>query len=401
MKNKVACCYLTHEHPEVIEEVLGNIRKSYSDLGIDIYVYDSSVGDATEKIVEKYASDGLGGLYYVSVRFIKGITGGDEKFLYVIAGNDLNGHYDYIWPTKDRCWFTGDTLTDICSAIDEDPDVVFVADERDRFELTTTPLKHEYTDPVEFFADYGALTTNWEGLIRRTDTMLDPIDWDDYAARFNVGKSNNFNQTVSTFARLSEMDRCSIRVIQNGIDDKHYSDKAASLWTSMLYDIWIGKWIPAIYSLPELYDEYKLQVIKTQLGHVALFGSNDSLIVMRDAGQLTDDRVEQLSSMWGMISRLPLSNLKRIVAHDEKALFEELYEEYVRSFAEHDYEKGYYMFFQNNWLAERFAIEDYVDLGLSYYIYHSEIQKRGYSVLFDSVDSVEGLLERFRMFSKG
>lgn len=64
MKNRVACCYLTHEHPEVMDEVLGKICRSYGEKGIDIYVYDSSTEDNTRLVVEKYRNMGLCSLIY-------------------------------------------------------------------------------------------------------------------------------------------------------------------------------------------------------------------------------------------------------------------------------------------------------------------------------------------------
>ncbi len=309
MKNRVACCYLTHEHPDVIREVLGHICSEYGKKGIDIYIYDSSAGEETEKIVAEYDAKGLCGLYYIDAGSFGGRDGGNDKYLHVLRGDGLSGHYDYIWPTKDRCWFEGETLDRVCEAIDEDHDIVFAVDERDRYELITKLSKDVYTDPVEFFGDYGALTTNWECLIRRTDTMLDPIEWVRYESLYGISGMNNFNQTLSLFVRLSETDKCSIRVIESGLDDKRYSDKAKPLWTSNLMEVWIDKWIPAIYSLPSIYDGHKLAVIKTQLSHISLFGSNDALVAMRDMGAFTKDRVALLWSMWAMISRLPVTNL--------------------------------------------------------------------------------------------
>ncbi|MBO4905253.1 MAG: glycosyltransferase family 2 protein [Lachnospiraceae bacterium] len=399
MKNRVACCYLTHEHPDVISEVLGHICGEYGKKGIDIYIYDSSAGDETGKIVAEYAAKGLCGLYYIEAGSFGGRDGGNDKYLHVLRGDGLNGHYDYIWPTKDRCWFEGETLDRICEAIDEDHDIVFAVDERDRYELITKRPKDVYTDPVEFFGDYGALTTNWECLIRRTDTMLDPVDWVRYESLYGISGTNNFNQTLSTFVRLTETDKCSIRVIESGLDDKRYSEKAKPLWKSNLMEVWIDKWIPAIYSLSSVYDGHKLAVIKTQLSHISLFGSNDAIVAMRDMGAFTEDRVALLTSMWSMISRLPITNLERILAGEEDKLFEEEYEEYLRSFAEHDYEKGYYLFIRNGRMTDRFPKDRYRILALSYYMFMKEIRRSGRSLLFEGIDSVDALVERFGTLS--
>lgn len=400
MKNRVACCYLTHEHPEVMDEVLGKICRPYGEKGIDIYVYDSSTEDNTRLVVEKYRNMGLCSLIYVPMQFAKGRDGGNEKYLYVLKGYGLEGHYDYIWPTKDRCWFEGETLDRICELIDRDMDIVFAADERDRFEIIINPIKEVYDDPVEFFEVYGALTTNWECLIRRRDTMTDSVDWDEYSEKYNVGSNNNFNQTVSVFARLSEMPSCSIGVISSGIDDKRYSNKAKPLWMDTLFEVWIDKWIPAIFSLPEMYDGYKLNVIKTQLGHISLFGSNDALVTMRNMGLFTKERYGQLSSMWDMISRVPFSNLERIIGNDEKKLFDENYDKYLDSFKDKDYDKGYYLFIQNSSFINKLGNEKYRILALSYYIYLLDMRRGGYSLLFEGVESPEGLIDNFKKYSK-
>ena len=228
--------------------------------------------------------------------------------------------------------------------------------------------------------------------------MLDPIDWEKYGRDNKVGKDNNFNQTLTTFIRLSELDSCSIRVIESGLDDKRYSDKAAPIWKSTIFEIWIDKWIPAIYSLPAVYDGYKLSVIKTQLSHISLFGSNDALLFLKNSGAITAPRMELLRSMWDMISRVPLENLERIMAGDEKTLFEEQYDAFNASFIEKDYEKAYYLFIQNGWMSERLSKEDYRMIALSFYIL-SRDTRRGYSHLFEGVDSVKALIERFKKLS--
>lgn len=72
MKNRVACCYLTYNHPEAMDEVLEHICVPYGEKGIDIYVYDSSENNDTENVVGKYIEKGQCRLFYVPVRFIKG-----------------------------------------------------------------------------------------------------------------------------------------------------------------------------------------------------------------------------------------------------------------------------------------------------------------------------------------
>ena len=166
----------------------------------------------------------------------------------------------------------------------------------------------------------------------------------------------------------------------------------------MIFEIWIDKWIPAIYSLPAVYDGYKLSVIKTQLSHISLFGSNDALLSLKNSGVITDSRMEILRSMWNLISRVPVENLERIMADDDSSLFEEQHVEFNRAFEEKDYEKAYYLFIQNGWMRERFTKEEYRAIALSFYILSMDM-RRGYSYLFENIDSVKGLIDRFKKLS--
>ena len=52
MNSTVACCYLTYNHPEVVEQILERICDTYREKGIDIYYYDSSTDEKTEEIIK-------------------------------------------------------------------------------------------------------------------------------------------------------------------------------------------------------------------------------------------------------------------------------------------------------------------------------------------------------------
>ena len=39
MTHNIACCYLTHNHPHVVKEVLDEVLDYYNENGIDIYIY--------------------------------------------------------------------------------------------------------------------------------------------------------------------------------------------------------------------------------------------------------------------------------------------------------------------------------------------------------------------------
>lgn len=393
MKNSLACCYLTYNHPETVDDVLMNICESYAKHGVDIYFYDSSDGDETKDIVYKYINLGFGNIYYIDVKFIKS---GDEKLIYILQGNDLKKKYDYIWPSKDRCYYKDEALDQICEAIDENYDVVFSVNEGERWELHLPKVKDFYSDPVEFFEHYGSLTTNWEALIRRTDTMLSEIDWGLYEEKYNINGDNSFNQLVSTFVRLSEMDNPRIKVIHESVNGKCYSSYSKSMWRNSIIKIWIENWITAIDTLPSIYDDYKLNVIQSQLKMPLLFGSVDSILDMINDGILTKAVFENIIPIWQIVSNVPQKHVEYLFEDKREELAKEVVETIFVAFKLMKYDDIYNLFKQNMWLKYEMDEVDYRDLTRCLAIYKKSINTTGKSALFNGVDSLDGLLKRYR-----
>ncbi len=67
MDSNIACCYLTHNHPDVVRDVLQHIGDSYEKNGIDIYFYDSSNDTKTREIVEAFMGGKTGHVFYIPV----------------------------------------------------------------------------------------------------------------------------------------------------------------------------------------------------------------------------------------------------------------------------------------------------------------------------------------------
>ena len=84
--------------------------------------------------------------------------------------------------------------------------------EKTRWDVGIKVMQDVYSDPVELYRRYASSSTDWEALIRRRDTMLIPIDWETYERLYGVGSDCNFNQTLTLYARLSEMDACSVKI---------------------------------------------------------------------------------------------------------------------------------------------------------------------------------------------
>lgn len=391
MEYSIACCYLTHNHPSVVKSVLTECCEDYANHGIDIFIYDSSEGKETQKIVEELIAKGHENVYYIDARFI---TTGDEKYIYVLQGYGLPKHYDYIWPSKDRCYYKGETLDEIVRAINQGYDVVFAVSEGNRYELVVPQIQNIYTNCVEFFHHYGQLCTNWESLIRKTETMLDPIDWPQFIVSNRMGAENHFNQPISLFSRLADMSKYTIKIVRNLFGDKIYSNLSSSSWRDSVMSVWIDNWIPAIYNLPNVYDPYKLEVIKSELGVAPLFGSTDSLIELNESNQITNERYGQLTSIWSMITDYPIENFELIMKKEYDMLFSSIVDKFECALANHDYRSAYKIFWENKWLRETYG-EKYSVLVNCFNKYRYELFTNGKSSLFEGVSSVEELISRY------
>lgn len=391
MNNNLACCIFTYNHPDVIGVTVRNMHERYDEHGIDIYIYDSSEGNETKAVIDRLIEGGATNLYYVDAR----AYGGDEKVVCMLKKMGLKKEYDYIWNSKDRCYFIGKALDDIVEATKEGHDIIFGVDETERWEMLMPAVMDVYTDPVLFYSHYGQLATNWECLIRKTKTMLDGYDLDAFIEKYKLGNENPFNQPVSAFARLAELDSCSIKVIHDAGDNRVYDLSVGCGWVNKLYKIWIEKWIAANESLPDIYNEYKDIVIKLETNLPQLFGSNDRFMYFKDGGLYTPEIFEHYKEIWPRVTNLPVKYLEYIAYGRMEELVAEVLDAFDLAFLNQEYDNAYSIFKENKWMKMVYGDDAFADMEIIFEVYKSERNKKGESVLFRGVKSMEELFDRY------
>lgn len=392
MVKTIACVFVTHNHSDVVEQVLPIFIDPYTEHGIDIYYYDSSQDNKTKEIVESYIAKGYHNLFYVDVRFTKSP---DEKLACLYNGYGLQKDYDYIWNVKDRCFFVGKTLDEIVNECQKGYDVVFTVNEEDRWEIDIPKYKDVYHDPVEFFSHYGQLTTNWECLIRKKSTMIDPIEWSFYLDGDELKKDNGFLQVMTLFNRLAEMDDISIRVIHNG-SDKYYSMLTTSSWENIVFLQWIDFWVDMINGLPAIYDPYKLSIIQSETYLPVLFGSIDMLIHRSMEGTITREKFENYRAIWPLVSDIPPEYVDLVLENNLADLVVAITNNFVNALADHDYKTAYRIFINNKWLQQVYE-EQYEKLEKSFEFYKHEMWEHGGSLLFKNVNTTDDLIHNHDM----
>ena len=182
MNHNIACCYLTHNHPSVVKEVLEIVKDYYDQNGIDIYVYDSSTNKETKEIVQGFIDNGVNNLFYIP---INEKLGGDGKLLEIFKGTGLKKKYDYIWPNKDRSYVTKKTAQAIQRESTAGYDCIF---NDCYFPLESERKKYKKIyEKEEFFSEFGWLTTSWDTVLINTQKVLDKICWEEFEKKYDVG----------------------------------------------------------------------------------------------------------------------------------------------------------------------------------------------------------------------
>lgn len=392
-----AFCILTKDHPEVMKEVSLNLYAALTARGFDIYVYDSSEDNRTETLINAWNQAGYNNIYYIDARFTKT---GDEKLLAIYLGYGLKKEYDYIWNAKDRVMYSSDFLDRIVNDMSKNPDVILAGCEEDSYFFTYEKFKDEYTDPVEFFRDFGATTTSWDAIIFNRNTMLKDIDWNYYESEYKIGYSNNFNQPIVLFARLAELEQVKIIVERPEYKDRIFSNKSGSGWSDQTINIWGVKWPAAIDRLPHIYDEYKNHVIKVETMHVCVFGSHGHMIGLASHKYLTKENFDLIRDHFNELSDIPVEYVDMMVEDRIEDLAVKIWGDYNRFFEEKDIDNIIWYHFANEWLDSTLGKDIYEAMQVYFreYLYEQDSIKK--ESFFEGIDSLKSAIEKVKKYYK-
>lgn len=391
MSKKIALCYLTHNHPDTVRDVLEKDADLYQKYEIDVYFCDDGDDTFVPDLIKEYRERGYLNLYFADAHDAEGADG---KYYNVIRQKYVTGEYDYIWPVKDRVYFSEKVLASVKEEAEKDFDALMVVNDFDRWEIKWYPIKDVYDKPEEFFLHYGQLTTNWQSMIFSTKTLLNVNDWSTYETVYHMGSACPFNQTLTTFIRLYELKNPLIRVIHIGVEDIIMTN-GESAWLEHIFDLWIDKWISAIFSLPSIYDSHKMGVVKAETNLFCLFGSVDMLLILRENGVLTSEIYEKYKGIWPNISDVYVSDLELICKWEDEKLYNHIMDQFLDAIEGCDYDRAYYLFCGNGWMSQIWGDKVHEELRVAFYVYRLDRISKGRCDWIEGVDSLESLLERF------
>lgn len=300
-KPSIAMCMFTHNHPETVAQVLAATCLNYYLHGIDVYWYDSSEGDETEKIVRAWINRGYTNLYYVAV---KGLIPGD-KWSIISKGEGLSKQYDYIWPAKDRTIWPSKTLDAVIEHIAECPDIMYLEVRGSASE----PEKTIYGDGITLYQKHSLGLTSIDTTIYKYDSVFS-----DTAAFYEAMENTlSFPHFYMVLKKMAEARNLRLCVLQ-GSRINLYDIKTESGWLGrgQAFKVWKDSWIMVNEALPNCYAPYRDQVIKYVASQPWLLGGIERLKELKAAGALTVENLGEIEKDWERVSDIPFEEVRRI-----------------------------------------------------------------------------------------
>lgn len=300
---EIVMCVPTYNHPNVVEDVLEKSLETYKKYNIDIYYFDSSEDEQTEKIIKKYQHLGYENLKYISV---DSEIDAEEKMKIIFEGSKLLEEYKYIWPIKDRVWFPEDTICKMCTEVKENYDVIFI----EAMKNCKSALNRDmlYDDPVQFYADWAWLTTSIDVLIYNKQTILKDYQVHKFKEKYPQKHNIFWGTYVHLFNELAKK-IYRVKAVKAPI---YNSSLGKSGWDKLTFMIWKNYWVPANEELPPCYDAYKEKVIKDATMLPWIIGSTSRLVYLHEQGVLTPDTFEDIIEDWEKVSDVPVGVVRKI-----------------------------------------------------------------------------------------
>ena len=300
----IAMVIPTYNRPVTVDDTLGRGIDAYAKHGIDVYYYDGSTNDETQKVVQKYIDMGYDNIKYLSYQNQVGIG----RVCSMYNGVGLEKKYDYIWPVKDRVWFEEPTIVEAKKAMEEEHDIIFLG----VLECYTHPGigTKVYDIPEEFYADWGYLATSIDVNIMKWDTVLAELSYEEITKL-----SDTYTHFDIVFRGLAKAGR-SVKVLVGEEIVAYNSDTARSGYSAQVFLIWLHNWIEVNEKLPECYNSYKDMVIKQGGTLPWIFGSLASLLAYKENGAFDNADMKEVIDNWHRVSDIPKEKLLEIADKD-------------------------------------------------------------------------------------
>lgn len=288
---KLCICIPTCNRSECINRVLKEELALLKEVGVDLWIYDSSSNNNTKQLTSEYQNKGFDNLLYKHVDFqihpnIKA---------YQIFRDSENTDYDYVWMIHDHTFCNKlKTLKKILEALSEGYDFYLL-------NMQSKEYKIIEIQNLDEFLLLGAWPLNSFGAsIIKVDTFIRGTDWQKISEKYLQKKTLNYSHIGFYFERASQIEDiklCKLELPREAFLDFLRYEKTS--WDGETIRICTECWGSNILGLPDVYKN-KYQALQTQ---DRWFLSKYKLIFYKKSGQLGVKSFFKYSRWFRVIAR--------------------------------------------------------------------------------------------------
>lgn len=257
---KLAICIPTYNRADVLEDTFSYELDTCLELGIDIWIYDSSTDGKTRELMETLK--GYHNVYYVSMG---SSLSADEKVLMIYQSYARTKAYDYLWVVGDSVGFSRDLLMQTVDALETNPTMIII---------NHTDLQNlgnqNYDDVHAMFCELFWRSTLLGSVIIKED-LYNNIDWTPYSEKFVGQEWTGLGIPWYRLAGVQDFKGIHFSV-KDKIDLRKSPLKKFAGWkgnadgSERVYKIWAEGIINTAYSIP-----FPKEEIKTALDTVRIY----------------------------------------------------------------------------------------------------------------------------------
>lgn len=285
MQYSIAFCMITYERSELVREFLNNCLSYYVECGIDIYIYDSSVGDDTKRLVEEWPDQ-----KHLSYTRMPSELLLYEKERLIFQEYGEKQEYDFVWLSNDSTQYSREDVRRILSGLDSAYDYIVFDNERG---IGT----REFTDPEELFMSYCEAYHVGASMVN-VHTMLFHVAWERYENVFSPTGGESFLFYYFRFLELNSF--CALHI-------EIESRRLSALKKRSVYNVDnIQAAVNVAHAFEQLPDYYtrKWEICRRFNAESLMINASDVLLY-RKQGIFTLYRVLQHWSLWKKITYIP------------------------------------------------------------------------------------------------
>ncbi len=302
MMKKIAICIPTFNRPNVVFDTCTKILDIIDNDLADIYIYDSSTDDETEKLLKGIEQDNF---FY---KRIDPSIHSSKKVYDIYQDRNIQDDYEYLWILADYLFFHEIVIRAIKSKLNEKWDMLMI-DFRD----LESKGNRQYFSPDTIFYEFAWSMTQFGIMIVNCGSVLKKADWRYLEEKYLVDKHKNFSHLAMYFEMMLKIYR--IRFYHFSIERENvyiseYRKKISDYFDDFLY-VWGHCWYHSIKALPQYYTR-KDHVIKTECIYGYTLGEMN-IAKLKLRGVLSAKNFWKYIPIWHCVSTVPISFVYGII----------------------------------------------------------------------------------------